>query len=485
MSFNSLPFLAFLTLILVFYWLLPHRFRWVLLLIASYVFCASFAPQFMIWLALSTLIAYSLVQLMRGTSDPAKRKALLALGVVSNVGLHFVLKYLGFGAETLQTLFGYLGLTYRLTVPNLLLPVGISFYTLQSISYLVDVYRGKIEPETHVGLFALYMAFFPKLVSGPIERAEHLIPQFRQTHTLDTSRLFSGLRLMLWGMFKKVVIADRLAVYVNAVYGDPGGHAGWTIVIAVLFSAAHIYIDFSAYTDIAIGVARLFDLEVIPNFEQPYLASSISEFWRRWHISFSTWLRDYIYIPLGGSRVPRWRQNVNVLIVFLASGLWHGAAWTFVFWGALHGVYLVLEGRSKNARDWVARLLRLEQHTAVRRIIGTVTTMLLVSFAWIFFYARSLPDALLLIRNLVHFGSGTDIYAPWASLTSAAVVEMALAWGLIGLLVLTHLGRAGRMPWVSRVAGKAGVRWAVYLLLGLAVMNLGVANELPFLYAGF
>ena len=485
MAFNSLPFLAFLTLIVVAYWLLPQRFRWVLLLIASYVFCASFAPQFMIWVALSTCIAYILARWMQGTSDPAKRKALLALGVVSNVGLHLLLKYLGFGAEIVQTLFGYLGLTYQITVPDLLLPVGISFYTLQAISYLVDVYRAKIEPETHVGLFALYMAFFPKLVSGPIERAEHLISQFRQPHTLDASRLFSGLRLMLWGMFKKVVIADRLAVYVNAVYGDPGGHAGWTIVIAVLFSAAHIYIDFSAYTDIAIGVARLFDFEVIPNFEQPYLASSISEFWRRWHISFSSWLRDYMYIPLGGNRVPEWRRDVNVLIVFLASGLWHGAAWTFVFWGAMHGVYLILERRSKPIFDRITSTLRLEG-TAVRVVLGTMTTMLLVSFAWIFFYARSLPDALLLIRNLVRFGSGTDIYAPWASLTTAPVAEMVLAWGLIGLLVLTHLGRNGRMlPWVSRVAGIAGVRWAVYLLLGLAVMNLGVANELPFLYAGF
>ena len=484
MAFNSLTFLAFLTLVVVAYWLLPHRFRWGLLLIASYVFCASFAPKFMIWVALSTFIAYTLALLMKGTSDPAKRKALLALGVVSNVGLHFVLKYLGFGAEILQTLFGYLGLTYRITVPTLLLPVGISFYTLQAISYLVDVYRGKIEPEKHVGLFALYMAFFPKLVSGPIERAEHLIPQFRQNHTLDASRLFSGLRLMLWGMFKKVVIADRLAVYVNAVYGNPGDHAGWTIVIAVLFSAAHIYIDFSAYTDIAIGVARLFDLEVIPNFEQPYLASSISDFWRRWHISFSSWLRDYIYIPLGGNRVSPWRQDLNILIVFLASGLWHGAAWTFVFWGALHGVYLILERRSKPIFDRIASTLRLED-TAVRKILGTMTTLLLVSFAWIFFYARSLPDALLLIRNLVRFGSGTDIYAPWASLTNVPVVEMALACGLIGLLVLNHLGRAGRMPGVSLVAGKAGVRWAVYLLLGLAIMNLGVASELPFIYAGF
>ena len=484
MSFNSLPFLAFLTFLVATYWVLPHRFRWVLLLTASYVFCATWAPQFVIWLALSTMIAYTLARLMVGTSDPNPRKALLALGIVSNVSLHFVLKYLDFGVDTLRTLFGYLGLTYQVSVPNLLLPIGISFYTLQAISYLIDVYRGKIEPETHVGLFALYMAFFPKLVSGPIERAGHLIPQFRQTHSLDTSRLFSGLQLVLWGMFKKVVIADRLAVYVNEVYADPGGYAGWTILIAILFSAAYIYIDFSGYSDIAIGVARLFDFEVIQNFRQPYLASSISEFWRRWHISFSSWLRDYLYIPLGGNRVPRWRQNLNVLIVFVASALWHGATWTFVIWGALHGVYNVLEGRSKNAIDWIERTLRLEQ-TAVRRTMGTVMTILLVSFAWIFFYARSIPDAILLISNLFRFSSGTDIYAPWASLTNAPVVEMALAWGLIGLLALTELFGSEKLPRISLVTSKASFRWAAYLFLALAIMNLGVENELPFIYAGF
>jgi D-alanyl-lipoteichoic acid acyltransferase DltB (MBOAT superfamily) len=421
---------------------------------------------------------------MGWTSHPAGRKVLLALGVVSNLGLLFALKYLGFADEILRALFDYVGLTYRLTAPNLLLPVGISFYTLQSVGYLLDVYRGNVEPEKHLGFFALFTAFFAKLAAGPIERAGHLIPQFREIHSLDTARLFSGLRLMLWGMFKKVVIADRLAVYVNAVFGDPGGHTGWTIVIATLFSAAHIYSDFSGYSDIAVGVARLFGLELIQNFRQPYLASSVSDFWRRWHVSLSSWLRDYVYIPLGGSRVARWRRDLNVLIVFLVSGLWHGADWTFVLWGALHGLYIVLEGRGKSIFDRLARVFRLE-HTAVRAAIGIVTTFLLVSFSWIFFYARSVPDALLLIRNMVRFGSGTDVLAPWAGLTSATMTEMVLAWGLIGLLALVHLGRDGRLPRATLVAGRIGVRWAAYLLLALAIMNLGVANELPFVYAGF
>lgn len=484
MSFDSLPFLAFLAFVLAGYWLLPQRFRWVLLLIVSYAFCASWAPKFVIPLALSTLAAYLAARLMGNTAEPKRRRTQLALGALISIGLLHTFKYLGFAAETLRTLLGYVGLADWVTVPSLLLPVGISFYSLQAIGYLIDVYRGKIEPEMHLGLFALYMAFFPRLVSGPIERAEQLIPQFRQPPTLDGSRLFSALRLVLWGMFKKVVVADRLAVYVNEVYGQPGDHTGWTIVIATFFSAAHIYADFSGYSDMAVGVARLFDIEVIQNFRQPYLASSVSDFWRRWHVSFSSWLRDYVYIPLGGNRVSPWRRSLNVLLVFLVSGLWHGAAWTFVLWGLLHGVYLVLERWGKGAADWVFKALRLEQ-TSLRRTVGILTTLLLVSFAWILFYSRSVPDAALMIQNLVRFGSGTDVLAPWTSLTNAPAVEMALAWGLIGVLALVHLGRDGRLPRASLVTGRAGVRWAAYLFVGLAILNLGVASQLPFLYAGF
>jgi alginate O-acetyltransferase complex protein AlgI len=484
MSFNSLPFLMFLPLIVIGYWLVPRRYRWVPLLIASYGFCGTCAPTFTMWLGLSTLVAYVLGRLIGWTSDPGWRKALLVLGIVSHLSLLFVLKYLGFADEILRALFGYLDLTYRITEPDLLLPVGISFYTLQSIGYLVDVYRGETEPERHLGRFALFIAFFAKLAAGPIERADHLLPQFREPHSLDTARLFGGLRLMLWGMFKKVVVADRLAVYVNEVYGQPGGYAGWTIVIATLFSAAHIYSDFSGYSDIAVGVARLFGLELIQNFRQPYLASSVSEFWRRWHISFSSWLRDYVYIPLGGSRVTRWRWGLNILIVFLVSGLWHGTDWTFVLWGALLGLYIILERLGKGTVDRVAGALRLE-HTGARRTMGILLTFLLISFSWIFFYARSIPDALLLIRNLVRFGSGGDITAPWAGITQAPVAEMALAWGLIGLLALAHLVRDGRLSISVPLRRNTGLRWAVYLLLALAIMNLGVANELAFVYAGF
>ncbi len=484
MSFHSFPFLFYLPLVVIAYWGLPHRYRWGLLLVASYVFYATWAPTFLIWIALSTLVSYVLARLMGWISAPGGRKALLALGIASNLGVLFVFKYAGFADGVLRALSSRVGLAYPLARPTLLLPVGISFYTLQSVGYLIDVYRETIEPEKHVGLFALYNAFFPKLIAGPIERAGHLIAQFRQPRSIGASQVFSGLRLVLWGMFMKVVIADRLAVYVNAVYSQPQGYAGWTIVIATFFAAMTIYADFAGYSDIAVGVARLFDVELTQNFRQPYYTASIANFWRRWHISLTNWFRDYLYIPLGGNRVPRGQHLMNLFVVFLVSGLWHGANWTFVLWGALHGLYIVLERQSQNTRDGIARALHFE-HSAVRTAIRMVTTFILVSFAWIFFHARSVPDALLLIRNMVRFGSGPDITTPWAGVTNATELEMALACGLLAVLALVDLGRDGRLPLAGSVGSRPWVRWAVYLILGLAIMNLGVAHDLPFIYAGF
>ena len=483
MPFNSFQFLLFLPLVLAAYLGLPHRYRWALLLIASYGFYAAWSPSFLIWIALSTLTGYVLARLIAQTSHQRWRKGLLVSSIVANLSLLFAFKYLNFASDIWRALFDQAP-AFGAPVLNLLLPVGISFYTFQAIGYTIDVYRARIAPEKHLGIFALYVSFFPKLVAGPIERAEHLLPQFRRKHTFEASRVFSGLRLVLWGMFKKVVIADRLVVYVNAVYTHPLDYAGWTIVAATLFCAVQIYSDFSGYSDIAIGVARMFGFELIENFRQPYCASSVSEFWRRWHISLSSWFRDYLYIPLGGNHVPRWRWYLNLFVVFLVSGLWHGANWTFVLWGALHGVYIVLEVWSKKARDWVAQALHLE-YVVVRTILGTATTFILISFAWIFFQSRSVSYALLLIRNLFRFDVASDIYAPWAGLTDAPGLEMALAWGLIGLLALVHLRRDHRLPLPSFVVEMPWIRWIAYLLLALAIMNLGVANETPFIYAGF
>ena len=484
MSFNSFEFLIFFPLVFAVYFLCSHRHQWLLLLIASYYFYATWSPQYVTWLVISTLLAYILALLIAQASCEGWRKRLLALSIVSNLGMLFGFKYFNFFNDSLKALFNQFNLFYNAPAFKVLLPVGISFYTFQTISYTIDVYRGEIAPEKHLGIFALYVSFFPQLVAGPIERAGHLLPQFRRQHTFDAPRVFSGLRLILWGMFKKVVVADRLAVYVNAVYNNPLDYYGWTVVLATFFCAVQIYCDFSGYSDIAVGASRVLGHDLTENFRQPYCASSVSEFWRRWHISLSSWFRDYLYIPLGGNRVPRWRWYANLLIVFLVSGLWHGANWTFVLWGALHGLYVVVEVWSKKARDKVAQAFHLEQ-SAVRTIVGTVVTFSLVSFGWIFFQAKSVSYALLLVRNLVQFNVQSDIYAPWGGITDNLGLEMTLSWGLVVLLTFVHFVHDQRLRLPSFMVKKAWVRWAAYLLLALAIINLGAAKETPFLYTTF
>lgn len=359
MLFNSLQFLLFLPVVVALYFATPHRFRWALLLLASYYFYAAWRPEYLLLIIASTLVDYLCALRMGRLESRRRRKKYLVLSLGSNLGLLFGFKYLTFFNESTRAVFDQLNIFYGVPTFEILLPVGISFYTFQTLSYTIDVYRGARPPERHLGIFALYVSFFPQLVAGPIERSTRLLPQFFQHHGFDAGRVQSGLRLILWGFFKKIVIADRLAVYVNAVYANPSAYDGPSLLLATYFFAFQIYCDFSAYSDIAIGSARVMGFELMQNFRRPYFARSIQEFWQRWHISLSTWFRDYVYLPLGGNRVPTWRWYTNLLLVFLVSGLWHGANWTFVVWGALHGTYLVFAIATRDRRDHMWR--RLEQ----------------------------------------------------------------------------------------------------------------------------
>ncbi|MCB0064655.1 MAG: MBOAT family protein, partial [Caldilineaceae bacterium] len=338
MLFNSLQFIIFFPAVVTIYFLLPHRYRWLLLLAASYYFYAAWQIEYTLLIFISTAVDYAMAHLMAQSEKLWHRRAYLGVSLLVNLGLLFGFKYFNFFNESVRATLNLFNIFYNVPAFQVLLPVGISFYTFQTLSYTIDVYRGKLAPERHFGRFALYVAFFPQLVAGPIERATHLLPQFHQPMTFNQTRIASGLRLLLWGMFKKVVIADRLALYVNQVYDHPGDHGALTLLIASYFFAFQIYCDFSGYSDIAIGAARVMGFDLMENFRQPYMARSIAGFWRRWHISLSTWFRDYLYIPLGGNRVARWRWYSNLFLVFLVSGLWHGAAWHFVIWGALHGL---------------------------------------------------------------------------------------------------------------------------------------------------
>ena len=484
MSFNTPEFLLFFLVVTVGHFVLPYHKRWAWLLVASIVFYAASSTAHVILLAVSTLLVYALAILIARSVSPARRKGFLVLGLVLELGMLFAFKYWGFLSDSLGTLFGWVGLAYQVPVWQARLPVGISFYTFQMTGYLVDVYRGKLEPERHLGRLSLFALFFPQFVAGPIERAGSLLPQFRAHHSLSASRVSSGLRLALWGMFKKVVVADRLAVYVSAVYDSPDLHRGWPVVLATWFFAVQIYCDFSGYTDIALGLARVLGYDLTENFAQPYLATSISGFWRRWHITLTSWFRDYLYIPLGGNRVTKTRWYVNLVAVFLLSGLWHGASWTFVLWGALHGFYRLVEIWTHDLWTKLRQRLGLENHV-LWTVASTLVVLNLVCFAWLFFRAGSFSDAFLLIGNMVRIGDSTGLHEPWTVSLGSPRLETAIGLVLVALMAVVHLLREYPKPVFVAIGRVRWVRWIVYLLLALAILNLGLPRETPFVYMQF
>ncbi len=485
MLFNSLDFLIFFPIVVGFYFALPYRYRWILLLGASYYFYAAWRLEYLPLIMISTLIAYVTALQMAARPERSQRLPFLIFSLLTNLGILFAFKYFNFFTDSVRTALNQFNIFYSMPVFEVLLPVGISFYTFQALSYSIDVYRGQIEPERHLGIFALFVAFFPQLVAGPIERAYNMLPQFYRNHDFDADRAISGLRLILWGLFKKVVIADRLGLYVDTVYNSPGDWGGWHMIVATYFFAIQIYCDFSGYSDVAIGAARIMGYDLMENFRQPYFSRSISEFWRRWHISLSTWFRDYLYIPLGGNRVavPRW--YLNLMIVFVVSGLWHGASWTFVIWGGLHGLYLVLEIISRDQRLNLVERLGLAERPSLQTVLTIFLTFNLTCFAWIFFRANSIADAFLIINQIAAPGELVAITAPWNNFVANTRLEMALAVWLIGLLAVVHFVQVKALKIPLFFERPVWVRWAAYLFLALAIMNLGITEEVPFIYFQF
>ena len=343
MQFNSLQFAIFLPIVFAMYWLLPHKYRWMFLLGASYYFYMSWNVKYVFLILLTTGVTYFAALLIEGTGSQSRRKVYLTLAAVICFGVLVIFKYLNFLLESVNDLASLLAIPLHPVTVKLMLPVGISFYTFQTISYVLDVYYGKVKAERNFGIYATFISFFPQLVAGPIERTDHLLPQIRGEHTFSYEEGIDGLRIMLWGFFKKILIADVAAAYVDQVYTDVTGYQGFDLLVVIFLFTIQIYCDFSGYSDIAQGTAKLFGIRLMQNFHSPYLSSSIQEFWRRWHISLSQWFRDYVYIPLGGSRCSTLRKYRNVMITFLLSGLWHGADWSFVLWGGLHGLLQILE----------------------------------------------------------------------------------------------------------------------------------------------
>lgn len=479
MLFNSLQFVWFFPLVVALYFVLKPQHRWKLLLAASYYFYMCWKLEYILLIVVSTLIDYFVALKMSRLPNKQQRKKYLAFSLIANLGILFGFKYFNFVSESLQMAFNQFNIFYETPAFNVLLPVGISFYTFQTLSYTIDVYRGKTPAETHFGRFALYVSFFPQLVAGPIERANRLLPQFHQVFNFDYQRITSGLRLMFWGFFKKVVIADNLADYVNVVYAHPDHFRGFVIILATFFFTWQVYCDFSGYSDIAIGAAQVMGFRLMDNFRRPYFSKSMAEFWRRWHISLSTWFKDYIYIPLGGNRVSRWRWYTNLVIVFLISGLWHGADWTFVVFGFLNGFYLVVGAATFGLRRQMHRAVGLEKNPTLLKINQVATTFLLFAFSLFFFRAASITDAFTLMNNalLVDFRNpGIGFYGR---------NQLVLYFVLIAFLVVAHfVGRRGRFMEVVAQQPTA-IRWPAYFSLLLVLLLLGNFGLKEFIYFQF
>jgi len=486
MLFNSFRFLLFFAIVMAIYFMIPHRFRWVLLLIASYVFYMSLRPIYVILVILLTLIGYVAGLRMGQTEDRSKRKKFLLVAALSSLGFLFVFKYFDFFNSSLSALFHRFHLSYKIPGLHFILPVGISFYTFKSLSYVIDVYRGNQPPEKHLGKFALYVTFFPQLLAGPIERATRFLPQLYEKLGFDYPRVTQGLKLMVWGLFQKMVIADNLAPLVDSVYDHPALHSGVDLVLATLCFAFQIYCDFAGYSDMAIGAAGVMGFKTMDNFNRPYFSESIAEFWRRWHISLSSWFRDYLYIPMGGNRVsiPRW--YFNLFMVLLICGLWHGANWTFIVWGGLHGGYLVFSAFTRETRQKIHKAMGLDRVPGLHHYFKMTLTFLLVCFAWIFFRANSLSDALYIVSHL--FTGWGDLAVGRLAVTPfSGPLRFHLAVGVVSvvLLLLIHRLQEDRPfdRWLSE--RRMSLRWAVYYSMVLAVLLFGQFGTKEFIYFQF
>lgn len=396
MLFNSFEFLIFFPIVCVIYFLLgKNKFRNPFLLIASYYFYMNWKPIYALLILTSTILTYVCGLLVEKYSeDERKKKLYLTVSIVLNFAILFVFKYFNFVNESVYELLSLFGLHWNVPNLDILLPVGISFYTFQAVGYSVDVYRGTIKAEKNFFTYALFVSFFPQLVAGPIERAKNLLPQFHKEHSFKYVDVVEGFKQMLWGFFMKLCVADRLSAYVDAVYNNVGNHNGISMIVATIFFTFQIYCDFGGYSNIAIGAARIMGFRLMENFKRPYLSMSIKEFWKRWHISLSSWFMDYVYIPLGGNRVKYGRHLLNLMITFLVSGIWHGANWTFFLWGALHGTYLVIGNVFRKY------IYSPKQENVVSKIIRTMFCFILVAFAWIFFRANTIGDAFVIIGKM-------------------------------------------------------------------------------------
>lgn len=401
MLFNSLPFLIFFPVVVFLYFLIPKRAQYIWLLAASYFFYMSWNAKYALLLLFTTGITYIAGRIIEKKRGMLLAKAAVAGSLVLNLVILFLFKYFDFFLDNINRVLHILGIQVLSPAFDVVLPVGISFYTFQALGYTIDVYRGEVKAEKNFLKYALFISFFPQLVAGPIERSKNLLKQVNEKHSFQFERVREGLLLMLWGYFLKIVIADRIAIIVDTVYGNYETFGGYYLIVATILFAFQIYGDFSGYSTIAIGAAKIMGFELMENFDSPYLARSVTEFWRRWHISLSSWFRDYLYIPLGGNRKGTSRKYINLFLVFLASGMWHGASWAYIFWGGINGIYQIIGNWLKPFRERINQLFRLNKELIGHKIFQVVCTFCLIDFSWIFFRAGDLETALNAIKSMI------------------------------------------------------------------------------------
>lgn len=482
MLFNSVDFAVFLPVVFIIYWYILIKrlaFQNLFLVAASYFFYGWWDWRFLSLIFFSTIVDYTVGMRLVKVNTPSKRKILLLTSIVVNLGFLGFFKYYNFFLDNFIAAFSFFGTEIKASSLNIILPVGISFYTFQTLSYTIDIYRRKIEPTKNFIAFTAFVSFFPQLVAGPIERASNLIPQFVRKRTFDYSKAVDGARQILWGLFKKMVIADNCAEIVNLIFNNSGDYSGSTLLLGAVFFAFQIYGDFSGYSDIAIGTARLFGIDLMRNFAYPYFSRDIAEFWRRWHISLSTWFRDYLYIPLGGSRGSTLMKIRNIFIIFIVSGFWHGANWTFIAWGALNAVFfmpLLLTRSNRNHLDIVAQGKNLPD---LREISQMILTFLLTVFAWIFFRSANLEQAFSIFGEI--FSSSLFTIPEFMGRTRALMVILLI----IFFMILEWKGRDQQYAIAALgLNWKKQYRYAFYYSIIICIFLLG-GKEQEFIYFQF
>jgi alginate O-acetyltransferase complex protein AlgI len=484
MLFNSFQFLLFFPLVASIHFWLPGKYRWAFLLFSSCVFYMFFIPYYILILLVTIAIDYIAAIYIEKSTDKRK-KGFLILSIVSTCAVLAFFKYFYFLTANITYLSHYFHFSFSQPLLKIILPIGLSFHTFQSLSYVIEVYRGKQKAEKHFGIYALYVMFFPQLVAGPIERPQNLLWQFRSFNNFDYSKAVSGLKLIAWGLFKKVVVADRLAVTVNNIYTDPSGYSGFPLIFATIFFAIQIYSDFSGYSDIARGCARVLGYDLMLNFRNPYFSKSVGEFWRRWHISLSTWFKDYVFIPLGGSKVPLLRRCFNLLITFSISGLWHGASWNFVIWGFLNGLFLCFEVLFSKVKEQF-------------RFLGSVNlkwlgffsapfTFFTICLTWVFFRAKSLNDAYYIISHF-HLGLTKSALVSFlqGDINGIGLMQLLLAIVSISILFTVNYIHARYNVYMLISRMKSWQRWSVYYSVFLLIVFWGYFQDKnPFIYFQF